>query len=198
MRPVSTRSLKTSALTGLRTEKQRQFVLAYIGEARFNATEAARLAKYDGSDETLRAIGYENLTKPHIRAAIDEILEEHAITERQAVAIVSSHARASIGDFIDIVDEEGDDGNSKQTIRLNLMRAQEAGLLHLIKKVGHDSRGRPYIELVDAQAALKDLLAYYARRGRGGDDADLEGENRVAQVFEKLGIKLNHPPKLYT
>ena len=78
------------------------------------------------------------------------------------------------------------------------MRAQEAGLLHLIKKVGHDSRGRPYIELVDAQAALKDLLAYYARRGRGGDDADLEGENRVAQVFEKLGIKLNHPPKLYT
>ena len=187
--------MSPSKLAALRTEKQRQFVLAYIGEARFNATEAARMAKYDGSDETLRAIGYENLTKPHIRAAIDEILEEHAITERQAVAIVSSHARASIEDFIDIVDEEGDEG-SKQSFRLNLLKAQNAGLLHLIKKVGYDSRARPYIELVDAQAALKDLLAYYARRGPGDSKSDSEGEDRIAQVFEKLGIKLDRPPRL--
>jgi phage terminase small subunit len=36
------------------TTKQRLFVEAFIGAANGNATEAARLAGYQGSDDTLR------------------------------------------------------------------------------------------------------------------------------------------------
>lgn len=55
------------------TPKQHAFVAAYIGPARGNASEAARLAGYQGS---LRAIGYENLTKPDIISAINQWRDE--------------------------------------------------------------------------------------------------------------------------
>ena len=58
------------------TEKQRRFVEAYMGEACGNATEAARRAGHSGNDETLRQVGSENLTKPHVRAAIEARIEE--------------------------------------------------------------------------------------------------------------------------
>lgn len=53
------------------TEKQRRFVEAYMGEAAGNATEAARLAGYKGSDTTLCAVGSENLRKPLVARAIE-------------------------------------------------------------------------------------------------------------------------------
>lgn len=53
------------------TEKQRRFVEAYMGTAAGNATEAARIAGYAGSDNTLKSVGAENLAKPDIAAAID-------------------------------------------------------------------------------------------------------------------------------
>ena len=52
------------------TEKQRRFVEAFMGSAKGNATQAARLAGYNGGDETLRNVGSRNLTKPHIQEAI--------------------------------------------------------------------------------------------------------------------------------
>ncbi len=54
--------------------KQQAFISAYIGPARGNATDAARRAGYAGSDQTLRAVGSQNLTNPHIKAAIDDHL----------------------------------------------------------------------------------------------------------------------------
>lgn len=49
------------------TSKQKKFVASYTG----NATEAARLAGYSGTDATLAQVGSENLRKPEIAAAID-------------------------------------------------------------------------------------------------------------------------------
>jgi phage terminase small subunit len=54
------------------TEKQRRFVLAYIGEARGNGTEACRIAGYKGNDKTLSVVATENLGKPSIAEAIQE------------------------------------------------------------------------------------------------------------------------------
>lgn len=54
------------------TEKQRRFVEAYMGQACGNATEAARLAGYKGSENTLAQAGRANLRKPQIAAAIVE------------------------------------------------------------------------------------------------------------------------------
>lgn len=65
------------------TAKQNAFVAAYIGSAKGNATEAARIAGYKGNDETLRAVGHENLTKPHIAA---QIAAHRATIESRAIA----------------------------------------------------------------------------------------------------------------
>lgn len=51
--------------------KQQRFVAAFLGDARGNATEAARLAGYQAAKRaTLAEIGRENLKKPDIAAAI--------------------------------------------------------------------------------------------------------------------------------
>lgn len=46
------------------TPKQEKWLNAYVETG--NATEAARRAGYKGNDQTLRAVGYQNLTKLHI------------------------------------------------------------------------------------------------------------------------------------
>lgn len=54
------------------TEKQKRFADYYIETG--NATEAAMRAGY--SKKTAKEMGYENLTKPHIKTYIDERLKE--------------------------------------------------------------------------------------------------------------------------
>lgn len=53
------------------TPKQRKFMEAYMGPALGNAKKAAELAGYKGTDNTLRAVGSENLRKPAIRVALE-------------------------------------------------------------------------------------------------------------------------------
>jgi hypothetical protein len=58
------------------TDKQKQFVEAFCGDACGNATQAAKLAGYsDKSRASLAAQGAENLEKPKIQAAIRAIRE---------------------------------------------------------------------------------------------------------------------------
>ena len=54
----------------LLTEKEHLFANYYLGEAKMNATEAAKLAGY--SEHSARQQGYENLTKPYIKKYIQE------------------------------------------------------------------------------------------------------------------------------
>lgn len=54
------------------TDKQRRFCEEYIFD--WNATRAAIAAGY--SENTAKEIGYENLTKPHIKAYIEEIQKD--------------------------------------------------------------------------------------------------------------------------
>lgn len=77
------------------TTKQRLFVEAYIGEARGNATEAARRAGYKGNDVTLGAVGAENLRKPQIRALCEERVQEAAMTADEWLQEVAELARSA-------------------------------------------------------------------------------------------------------
>lgn len=56
------------------TTKQQLFIDAYL--ECWNATEAARQAGYKGNDITLASVGWENLRKPAIAAAIDHRISE--------------------------------------------------------------------------------------------------------------------------
>ena len=47
-----------------------------FGEAKGNATKAARFAGYTGNDTTLASVGAENLRKPNIRSEITRRRQE--------------------------------------------------------------------------------------------------------------------------
>lgn len=62
------------------TLKQTKFIKYYF-ECGGNATEAARKAGYKGNQRTLGVVGGENLRKPYIIAAIEEIKKKNGLTE---------------------------------------------------------------------------------------------------------------------
>ena len=128
------------------TPKQQLFVEEYL--KCWNATEAARRAAYQGSDATLAVIGWENLRKPKIRRQIKRRLAERAMSADEVLARLADQARGSIEDFITF--QEG----IKQPF-LDLEKANEKKLLHLVKKLKYNARGQLEIELHDAQAAQR-------------------------------------------
>lgn len=75
------------------TVMQRKFAHEYIKNG--NATEAAKLAGY--SPSTARFIGAENLTKPNVRAYIDERMDKMAsksvMDAKEAVELLTDIAR---------------------------------------------------------------------------------------------------------
>lgn len=105
------------------TGKQQAFINAYLGEARFNATEAARLAGYDGNDATLAQIGYENLRKPEIAAEVQARMHEAAMSANEVLSRLSDIARGKIADMVD------DDG------KFNLNLAKQRQKDQLLKKL---------------------------------------------------------------
>lgn len=74
------------------TAKQQLFCEFYIGAANGNATEAARLAGYKGTDETLRAIGSQNLTKLNISEFCQERVNEVALSADKVLSELSAIA----------------------------------------------------------------------------------------------------------
>lgn len=75
------------------TLKQKLFIEAYVGRARGNATEAARIAGYRGDEGTLAQVGHENLRKPEIRAAMEARVQRSAMEADEVLSELSKIAR---------------------------------------------------------------------------------------------------------
>lgn len=84
------------------TPRQAAFVEEYL--TCLNASEAARRAKY--SERTAYAIGYENLRKPEIAAAISAGFALRAMAADEVLARIADIARGSMGDFVRVDEEE--------------------------------------------------------------------------------------------
>jgi len=83
------------------TGKQAAFVNAYLGEARFNATVAAKIAGYRAnSKHSFEAIGSENLTRPGIRAAIDQHFKLSRMSAEEVLIELTTLARGQSKDKI--------------------------------------------------------------------------------------------------
>jgi len=78
-------------MSGL-TDKQKIFIEAYL--ECWNATEAARRAGYEGNDNTLGSVGWENLQKPYIRQEVDRRLAELRVNDRGLVSDKRTQRRA--------------------------------------------------------------------------------------------------------
>lgn len=163
---------KAAHLEGLNF-RQRMFVLAYLGEANGNATEAARIAGYAEPNTQ----GPRLLVNVGIRVAIDAKLNHVALSADETLARLSDMASADMADF---TDPSGEDG-----FTLNLAKARASGKTHLIKKLAHTKDG-VRIELHDAQGALEKLARYHGllkdrveHTGRDGGPIDVTVSDRT-------------------
>ena len=153
------------------TGKQKLFVAAYVET--LNATKAAIAAGY--SKDTAAVIGFENLRKPNIRAAIDEVLDAHTMGKKELLARLSDHAKGTMDDFLSI---EGDE--EAAIIYTNLGKAKGLGQIHLIKELEEKSHELPdgckvrtiKVKLYDAQSAIKTLAKAYGMLDKKMDDDD--------------------------
>lgn len=84
------------------TGKQRVFVERYL--THWNASRAAREAKY--SEKTAATIGYENLRKPEIQAAIEARLAGLTLSANEVLARLTQQARGTMEDLLYIGEEE--------------------------------------------------------------------------------------------
>lgn len=132
------------------TDKQTAFIMAYV--VCWNATEAAQAAGYNGDRKTLAQIGYENLKRPHVRAVIDAITQENAMTAGEALGILADIARGNPGDFYSVDSESGKEVP-------DLEKARELGKLALVKSVTHRADGSvATLALYDRIKALEIIL----------------------------------------
>lgn len=91
------------------TLKQRLFVDAYLGVAAGNATEAARIAKYAGNENTLSQTGLQNLRKPNIAYYVEKKITESAMSADEVLKELAAIAKCDWKDFIEIrFDDEGE------------------------------------------------------------------------------------------
>lgn len=123
------------------TNKQSAFVSEYLID--FNATQAAIRAGY--SENTARAIGHENLTKPDIEKEIKKHVSECAMSADEALVRLAEQARADYSMYI------SDDGH------VDLLRMIDDGKVHLIKCIKETQHARN-IEFYDAQSALFKII----------------------------------------
>lgn len=82
------------------TTKQKAFVDAYIGEARFNATRAALMAGY--AERSARQSGSDLLSNPVIAARISDELKRRAMPGEAVLAELTDIATAEWRDYIQI------------------------------------------------------------------------------------------------
>jgi phage terminase small subunit len=78
------------------TAKQTRFVEEYLTD--FNAAAAAVRAGY--SFDTAKEIGYENLTKPHIKAEIDKRLDALSMEAGEITKRFTNLARGNMSDYM--------------------------------------------------------------------------------------------------
>jgi len=88
------------ATTGTLTTRQAAFCAAYIGPARFNATEAAIVAGY--SARSAASIGSETLRKPEIAARVRAELAARCLSADEVLAELRDVATAEWRDFLTI------------------------------------------------------------------------------------------------
>ena len=144
------------------TIKQELFAVHYVDT--LNATKAARLAGYKGSDNQLAVTGSENIRKPKVKERIRELMREKLLPKEEVLLRLEGQATGSLSDFIKF---DGD----KPTLDEVAIKAQG----HLVRKLNfrtkrkiNDDRGYEAeedgfsLELYSAQKALELLGKYYA------------------------------------
>lgn len=127
------------------TIKEQMFVEAYLQT--WNGAEAARRAGYKHPDR----LGSRKLKEPEIREAVQARMKAVAMDTDEALARLAEQARASIADFF-----HWSDG----VFRVDWDAVQQRG--HLLRVIRPTKAG-VVLEMVDQQAALRDVLKHHGQ-----------------------------------
>lgn len=167
------------------TGKQEVFVEQYLANGR-NGTKAARDAGYKGNDNSLAVQAHEYLRKPKIQAFVRERLKGVKANADEVLYLLADHMRADISAFYQCVGEDGS---------LDMEKAKEAGVSHLVKKLKirnyRDSNGNPVtqteIELHDSQAAARTLAEIHGlkQQARQNDDDVARVSREIARLVSE-------------
>lgn len=136
------------------TSQQRHFVELLVGQARGDAVEAVRLMGVSQDERVIRAVAARHLNNPAVQAHLDKLAQSH-MPPTEILTLLASHARGDMGDFWEIPED------TAQRPYLNLRKASNLGLTHLIRKLKIGKDGTTELELYDAQAAARDLIKIY-------------------------------------
>jgi hypothetical protein len=153
------------------TDKQLMFVEAYLGQARFNATAAARIAGYEDPEKE----GWRVRQSEEVQVAIKERVSLYAMSAEEVLARLTEQATASMTDFV-----EADHWGGKPVIVFSDDTLKGKG--HLIKRFTV-SKGQVNIELHDAQAALVQLGKFH-KLWVDKTETALEGELTIKVEYE--------------
>jgi phage terminase small subunit len=170
------------------TDKQRRFIEEYCAD--FNAAQAAIRSGY--SETSARNIGCENLTKPYIRAAIRERLNELTMSSAEAAMRLTRWGRGSLRPFLRIT------ADGEAVVDLSTAEAQDQlDLIRRIKQTEQTIRskdGSEYttvrieIELHDPKDAIVQMAKLHGMFRERVDDAGEEEmtPERRAELWERL------------
>ena len=174
------------------TGKQRAFIAAYLGDAHFNATKAARIAGYKGNGNTLGVTAFHLLRNPKIKEQIDGSLAALTMPANVVLKQLTDIATSSIED---VLDEDG---------RFDYEKAHEAGKLPLVKKlkrkVGRSKEGETWeeieFEMYSSHEALRDLGKHHKLFTEKTEITGKDGEPLTTIVIQ--GVAGNDSPDPHT
>ncbi len=180
------------------THKQQVFVDEYL--KCWNAAESARLAGY--SAKTAREQGYDLLRQPHISSQIEARLADVHMSADEALKLTADIARGDMAQLMDV---------SSVGFNLDMVKAQQAGLTKLIKKVKQKTTTfiakkeseedreitELEIELYSAHEALRDVLKVHGKFTERVDLSNSDGslttpplpdEERLARMKQLAAV----------
>ncbi len=155
--------------------KQKAFINAYLGEANYNATKAARLAGYKGNGDTLSQIGYKMVRNGQIAKEISIRHQESAMNADEVLKRLGEQARAEYSQFI------LSDGT------VDIKSLIDAGKAHLIKGVTPLKDGNR-IDFYDGQSALNTLAKHH---GLLTDKLEIKIKDELSQAIDLLENNLS-------
>lgn len=152
--------------------KQDVFIASFVGEARYNATMAARMAGYKSPERA----GLEMVKTPRIVQRIKDAMGAKAMSPEEVVAHVSDIARSRPAEgilrFEPARRDDGSvvldkDGKQVEQAFIDLAKARDAGLLGMIKQIRQTRYGID-VTFYDRLQALETLARIHKLFGEQG------------------------------
>jgi len=129
------------------TAKQQAFIAYYVKY--HNATRAARLAGYEGDDNTLGVTGFDLLRNPNVKGEIERLFRERLASPSEVLDLINTTAKFDPEPYL------------KDDLSLDVRKMGKDGLGIVIEGVKPGRYG-PEVTLASPQTARK-LLAQHHR-----------------------------------